>query len=305
MLFLSILFLVIALVTLIACLVYLFKKQKKKGLIAITICVISMFLGNICSHIDDKSNEPLYSVDLKKTDTNYDSSQRMWTLDADKNGKYTLKLRANKDGKITVTSKSDGVYDPNTNFKTKTYNISSGEIIKVPLSVKNDSNTSAANFYIKADDMKAVEVFLSNPNYVKKISSLESSTKTVKPSISKVRTLLKPLAGKDGIDSIKVLGFNTDVAGGSVVIVTDDSNTTIEKSTIDEIIADICQKLSSSPQYVGTGVNIKITSPDYSNDNNVVTGYSHIDTQNLSKINKDNIQQYASDYQNKGDQFNN
>lgn len=300
MLFLSILFLVIALITLITCFVYLFKKQKKKGLIAIGICIISIFLGNICLHIDDKNNEPLYSVDLKKTDTNYDSSERMWTLDADKNGKYTLKLRANKDGKITITTKSDGVYDPNTNFKTKTYNISSGEIIKVPLSVKNDSNTSAADFYIKADDMKTVEVFLSNPNYVKKISSSESSKKTVKPSTAKVRNLLEPLAGKEGIDSIKVLGFDTDVAGGSIVIVTDDSNTTIEKSTIDEIIANVCQKLNSNPQCIGTGVNIKITSPDYSNGNNVVTGYAHVDTQNLSKINKNNVQSNVSDYQNKG-----
>lgn len=297
MLFLSILFFIISIIALIICLVYLFKKRKKKGLIAITICIISMFLGNICSHIDDKNNEPLYSVDLKKTDTNYDSSERMWTLNADKNGKYTLKLKANKDGKITVTSKSD----PNTNFKTKVYNVEADEIVKVPLTVKTGSNNSAANFYIKADNMKTVEVFLSNPNYVEKASSSKSSMETVKPSASKVKNLLKSLAGKEGIDSIKVLGFDTDVAGGSVVIVTDDSKTTIEKSTIDEIIANVCQKLNSNPQPIGTGVNIKITSPDYSNGNNVVTGYAHVDTQNLSKINKDNIQQCVSDYQNKGE----
>lgn len=296
MLFLSILFLVIAFITLITCFVYLFKKQKKKGLIAIGICIISIFLGNICLHIDDKNNEPLYSVDLKKTDTNYDSSERMWTLDADKNGKYTLKLKANKDGKITVTSKSD----PNTNFKTKVYNVKANEVVKVPLTVKTGSNNSAADFYIKADNMKTVEVFLSNPNYVEKESSSESSIETVKPSASKVKSLLKPLAGKEGIDSIKVLGFDTDVAGGSVVIVTDDSNTTIEKATIDEIIANVCQKLNSNPQFIGTGVNIKITSPDYSNGNNVVTGYAHVDAQNLSKITKDNVQQNVSDYQNKG-----
>lgn len=243
------------------------------------------------------NSEPLYSVQLKKTDMNYDSSERMWTLTADKNGKYTLKLKANKSGRITVTSKSD----PNTNFKVKTYNVSSGETIKVPLAVKNDVNTPAADFYIKADNMKTVEVFLSNPNYVEKESSSESSIETVKPSASKVRNLLKPLAGKEGIDSIKVLGFDTDVAGGSVVIVTDDSNTTIEKLTIDEIIANVCQKLNSNPQSIGTGVNIKITSPDYSNGNNVVTGYAHVDTQNLSKVTKDNVQQNVSDYQNKGD----
>lgn len=281
--------------------------MKKLTLICSTVLLGLSLAG--CGRQDKQkstsSNKQLYSVELKKTNTNYDSSERMWTLDADKNGKYTLKLRANKDGKITVTSKSDGVYDPNTDFKTKTYNVSSGETVRVPLSVKNDSNTSAADFYIKADDMKTVEVFLSNPNYVEKESSSESSIETVKPSASKVRDLLKPLAGKEGIDSIKVLGFDTDIAGGSVVIVTDDSNTTIEKSAIDEIIANICQKLDSNPQCVGTGVNIKITSPDYSNDNNVVTGYSHVDTQNLSKINKDNVQQYVSDYQNKGDQFNN
>lgn len=301
MLFLLILFLAIAFIALIACFVYLFKKQKKKGLIAIVICIISIFLGNICSHIDDKNNEPLYSVDLKKTDTNYDSSQKMWTLTADKNGKYTLKLKANKDGKITVTSKSD----PNTNFKVRVYNVKANEVVKVPLTVKTGSNNSAADFYIKADNMKTVEVFLLNPNYVEKESSSESSIGTVKPSASKVRNLLKPLAGKEGIDSIKVLGFDTDVAGGSVVIVTDDSNTTIEKSTIDEIIANVCQKLNSNPQSIGTGVNIKITSPDYSNGNNVVTGYAHVDTQNLSKVTKDNVQQNVSDYQNKGDQFNN
>ena len=107
------------------------------------------------------------------------------------------------------------------------------------------------------------------------------------------------------VDSIKVLGFDTDVAGGSVVIVTDDSNTTIEKATSDEIIANVCQKLNSNSQSIGTGVNIKITSPDYSNGNNVVTGYAHVDTQNLSKVTKDNVQQNVSDYQNKGDQFNN
>lgn len=296
MLFLSVLLFATAIVALISCLIFLFKKQKKKGLIAIIICVLSMFIGNFFVNTDNKNNEPLYSVELKKTDTNYDSSQKMWTLTANKNGKYTLKLKANKDGKITVTSKSD----PNTNFKTKTYNVSSGETIKVPLTVKNDANTPAADFYIKADNMKTVEVFLSNPNYVEKESSSESSIETVKPSASKVRNLLKPLAGKEGIDSIKVLGFDTDVAGGSVVIVTDDSNTTIEKSTIDEIIANVCQKLNSNPQSIGTGVNIKITSPDYSNGNNVVTGYAHVDTQNLSKVTKDNIQSYVNDYQNKG-----
>ncbi|WP_283600724.1 hypothetical protein [Ligilactobacillus aviarius] len=148
--------------------------------------------------------------------------------------------------------------------------------------------------------MKTVEVFLSNPNYVEKESSSESPIETVKPSTSKVRNLLKPLAGKEGIDSIKVFGFNTDVAGGSVIIVTDDSNTTIEKSTVDEIIANVCQKLNSYPQSIGTGVNIKITSPDYSNGNSVVTGYAHVDTQNLSKVTKDNVQNYVSDYQNKG-----
>lgn len=301
MLFLSMLLFATAIVALISCIIFLFKKQKKKGLIAIIICVLSMFIGNFFVNTDNKNNEPLYSVELKKTDTNYDSSQKMWTLTANKNGKYTLKLKANKDGKITVTSKSD----PNTNFKTKTYNVSSGETIKAPLTVKNDANTPAADFYIKADNMKTVEVFLSNPNYVEKESSSESSIETVKPSASKVRNLLKPLAGKEGIDSIKVLGFDTDVAGGSVVIVTDDSNTTIEKSTIDEIIANVCQKLNSNPQSIGTGVNIKITSPDYSNGNNVVTGYAHVDTQNLSKVTKDNVQQNVSDYQNKGDQFNN
>lgn len=301
MLFLSMLLFATAIVALISCIIFLFKKQKKKGLIAIIICVLSMFIGNFFVNTDNKNNEPLYSVELKKTDTNYDSSQKMWTLTANKNGKYTLKLKANKDGKITVTSKSD----PNTNFKTKTYNVSLGETIKVPLTVKNDANTPAADFYIKADNMKTVEVFLSNPNYVEKESSSESSIETVKPSASKVRNLLKPLAGKEGIDSIKVLGFDTDVAGGSVVIVTDDSNTTIEKSTIDEIIANVCQKLNSNPQSIGTGVNIKITSPDYSNGNNVVTGYAHVDTQNLSKVTKDNVQQNVSDYQNKGDQFNN
>ena len=296
MLFLSMLLFATAIVALISCIIFLFKKQKKKGLIAIIICVLSMFIGNFFVNTDNKNNEPLYSVELKKTDTNYDSSQKMWTLTANKNGKYTLKLKANKNGKITVTSKSD----PNTNFKTKTYNVSSGETIKVPLTVKNDANTPAADFYIKADNMKTVEVFLSNPNYVEKESSSESSVETVKPSASKVKNLLKPLAGKEGIDSIKVLGFDTDVAGGSVVIVTDDSNTTIEKSTIDEIIANVCQKLNSNPQSIGTGVNIKITSPDYSNGNNVVTGYAHVDTQNLSKVTKDNVQSYVNDYQNKG-----
>lgn len=296
MLFLSMLLFATAIVALISCILFLFKKQKKKGLIAIIICVLSMFIGNFFVNTDNKNNEPLYSVELKKTDTNYDSSQKMWTLTANKNGKYTLKLKANKDGKITVTSKSD----PNTNFKTKTYNVSSGETIKVPLTVKNDANTPAADFYIKADNIKTVEVFLSNPNYVEKESSSESSIETVKPSASKVRNLLKPLAGKEGIDSIKVLGFDTDVAGGSVVIVTDDSNTTIEKSTIDEIIANVCQKLNSNPQSIGTGINIKITSPDYSNGNNIVTGYAHVDAQNLSKVTKDNVQQNVSDYQNKG-----
>lgn len=297
MLFLSMLLFSTSIVALVSCLIFLFKKQKKKGLIAIAICVISIFVSNFFMEINDKNNEPLYSIELKKTDTNYDSSQRMWTLTADKNGKYTLKLKANKDGKITVTSKSD----PNTNFKTKVYNVKANEVVKVPLTVKTDSNNSAADFYIKADNMKTVEVFLSNPNYVEKESSSESSIETVKPSASKVKSLLKSLAGKEGIDSIKVLGFDTDVAGGSVVIVTDDSNTTIEKSTIDEIIANVCQKLNSNPQSIGTGVNIKITSPDYSNGNNVVTGYAHVDTQNLSKITEDNVQQNVSDYQNKGD----
>ena len=301
MLFLSMLLFATAIVALISCIIFLFKKQKKKGLIAIIICVLSMFIGNFFVNTDNKNNEPLYSVELKKTDTNYDSSQRMWTLTADKNGKYTLELKANKDGKITVTSKSD----LNTNFKTKVYNVKASEVVKVPLTVKTGSNTPAADFYIKADNMRTVEVFLLNPNYVEKESSSESSIETVKPSASKVKSLLKPLAGKEGIDSIKVLGFDTDVAGGSVVIVTDDSNTTIEKATIDEIIANVCQKLNSNSQSIGTGVNIKITSPDYSNGNNVVTGYAHVDTQNLSKVTKDNVQQNVSDYQNKGDQFNN
>ena len=273
----------------------------KKIVLSCGIVLLGFGLAGCSQEKTINNSEPLYSVQLKKTDTNYNSSQRMWTLTADKNGKYTLELKANKDGKITVTSKSD----PNTNFKTKVYNVKASEVVKVPLTVKTGSNTPAADFYIKADDMRTVEVFLSNPNYVEKESSSESSIETVKPSASKVKSLLKPLAGKEGIDSIKVLGFDTDVAGGSVVIVTDDSNTTIEKSTINEIIANVCQKLNSNPQSIGTGVNIKITSPDYSNGNNVVTGYAHVDTQNLSKITEDNVQQNVSDYQNKGGDFNN
>ena len=156
--------------------------MKKLTLIFSTV-LLGLSLTGCGSQDKQKStsnDKQLYSVELKKTDTNYDSSERMWTLNADKNGNYTLKLKANKDGKITVTSKSD----PNTNFKTKTYTVSSGETIKVPLTVKNDINTPAADFYIKADDMKTVEVFLSNPNYVEKESSSESSNGTVSPQES-------------------------------------------------------------------------------------------------------------------------
>ena len=189
MLFLLTLLFATAIVALICCLIFLFKKQKKKGLIAIAICVISIFIGNFFMEINDKSDAPLYSIELKKTDTNYDSSERMWTLTADKDGKYTLKLKANKSGKITVTSKSD----PNTNFKVKTYNVSSRETIKVPLAVKNDTNTPAADFYIKAGNMKTVEVFLSNPNYVKKSQSSSSEVSSQESLANLKATISSPM----------------------------------------------------------------------------------------------------------------
>lgn len=201
----SILFTVIGIVALVFCFVYIFKKQKQKGLIAVVVCVISIFIGNIF-----------------------------------------LKIYDNNQGSSSSVTKTSSV------------------LRKTNESSQNVSNTS------------------------------------------KVKKLVKPLSGKDGIDSIKVLGFdNTDIAGGSIVVVTDDSKNAIEKSTIDEIIASLCQKLGSDLSIVGTGVNIKITSPDYATDNDVVTGYAHVDKDNLTKINKDNIQQYVSDYQNKGNQFNN
>ena len=189
MLFLSMLLFATSIVALVSCLIFLFKKQKKKGLIAIAICVISIFVGNFFMEINDKNDEPLYSVELKKTDTNYDSSQRMWTLTADKNGKYTLKLKANKDGKITVTSKSD----PNTNFKVRVYNVKANEVVKVPLTVKTGSNNSAADFYIKADDMRTVEVFLSNPNYVEKSQSSSSEVSSQESLANLKATISSPM----------------------------------------------------------------------------------------------------------------
>ena len=91
----------------------------KKLTLICSLALLGLSLSGCGSQDKQKStssNKQLYSVELKKTDTNYDSSERMWTLNADKNGKYTLKLKANKDGKITVTSKSDGVYNPNTDL---------------------------------------------------------------------------------------------------------------------------------------------------------------------------------------------
>lgn len=161
----------------------------KKFIFSCGIVLLGLGLAGCGQEKTINNSEPLYSVQLKKTDMNYDSSERMWTLTADKNGKYTLKLKANKSGRITVTSKSD----PNTNFKVKTYNVSSGETIKVPLAVKNDVNTPAADFYIKANNMKTVEVFLSNPNYVEKSQSSSSEVSSQESLANLKATISSPM----------------------------------------------------------------------------------------------------------------
>lgn len=243
--------------------------------------------------------QPLYSVNVKKDDGNYVAGE--WMFSANKNGNYDLQLKANKSGQITVTS--DG--DPDTTFTSKTYNVHKGDIVNVPLTVKSDKNTPGAEFYVKAKGTKTTRVFLGNPNYVEQSSSSEESSTNSTNTASIVESMLKPLIGKDNIKSIKIMGFtNTDIAGGSVIIATNTASNLIESKTINSIIADVCQKLNSNPSVTGTGITIKIISPDLANNHNIMTGHANIESKNFGKINANNVQKYANYYTNKGNQSN-
>ena len=245
--------------------------------------------------IEAYKKEPLYSVNVKKDDDNYDDNG--WMFNANKNGNYDLQLKANKSGQITVTSDDD----PDTTFTSKTYNVHKGDIVNVPLTVKSDKNTPGAEFHVKAKGTKTTNVFLGNPNYVEQSSSSEQSSDNSTNTASIVKSMLKPLIGKDNIKSIKVLGFDDiNIAGGSAIIVTDDFSNVIDSQTIDSIIAAVCQKLNSNPGVTGTGITIKIVSPDPANNHNIMTGHANIDSKNFGKINSDNIQEYTADYANKG-----
>lgn len=130
-------------------------------------------------------------------------------------------------------------------------------------------------------------------------SSIKSSSNQM--SAAAVDDALEPLKkDSDLIDSFKVIGFDTDGAGGTVIIKTVDLNNIITKDKINNIIVKVCQLLAKNPQVAGTGVNIKITSLDTDNGNYVVTGYAHVDSKQFANVNSDNVSTTTQDYQNNG-----
>ena len=159
----------------------------------------------------------------------------------------------------------------------------------------NEEAESSSSSHISSIAKKSSVIKKANSS----ISSSSSSVSAMSPTA--VKKALKPLADDSNlVDSVKVNGFNTDGAGGAVIIKTTDFDNVVAASDIDKIIVKTCQLLAKKPQITGTGLNIKVVSPDAANGNNVETGYAHVDSNQLANVNDDNIATAVQDYQNKG-----
>ena len=246
-----------------------------------------------------EKNVPVCSVDVHKTDENYLDGE--WMLSADKNGNYNLKLKINKDGQITITSKENGVYSSETNFKSKTYEVKKGEKITVPLNIKHSPNDAGATFIIRSGNKTITKVLISNPN--NNIASTSSSTNGASisvPNLSTVKSEMKDLNDSKLIKKIKVEGFNTPGAGGSLIILANNSSDSISQQDVNDIIITICQKLNENKAALGTGVVIKINAMEPSVDHFIMVGHAYVATDDVSKINTKNISSITKDYENKG-----
>lgn len=106
----------------------------------------------------------------------------------------------------------------------------------------------------------------------------------------------------DNVDAkVEVTGYDYST-GGSVIVKLNDSVLSVDKSDIDQTIASVCKALSKMNYKKYDGVNIKVEAEN--NDNYSTVGYAHVDKNNIPKINKSNVQNNVSDYQNKGGDFN-
>lgn len=105
---------------------------------------------------------------------------------------------------------------------------------------------------------------------------------------------LSPLKKLNDVNSITVIN-------NTVIINTMTNNTNTTKQEINKLIAAVCQKLSANPATaLKDGVNIEITAPDYTNSNSICMGYAHVDSNNLTKVNSNNVSSAVQQYENKG-----
>lgn len=121
--------------------------------------------------------------------------------------------------------------------------------------------------------------------------AISSSAKT---TMLVMQNELSPLKKLHDINSITV-------SDNTVIINTMTNNTNTTKQEINKLIAAVCQKLSANSAVITKdGVNIEITSPDYTNSNSIRMGYAHVDRNNLTKVNSNNISSVVQQYENKG-----
>lgn len=122
-------------------------------------------------------------------------------------------------------------------------------------------------------------------------TTISSSTKN---TMLVIQNELSPLKKLHAVNAITVMN-------NTVVINTMTPNNEITKQTINDLITAVCQKLSTKPAIISkTGINIEITSPDYTNSKSIRTGYAHVDSANLAKVTSSNLSSVVQNYENNG-----
>lgn len=99
------------------------------------------------------------------------------------------------------------------------------------------------------------------------------------------------------VKKVKVTGFKD--YGGGVIITLDSDPLQVDKSDVNAVIADTCKAISTMNYKKFDGVNIKVVATDPAK-NHPVVGYANVDMKKIKDVNKNNVANVVSEYQNSG-----
>lgn len=279
-------------------------KNKQKILLGIA----ALLSIGLCACGENLADDSIFNVNIKKTDTTWDSQEKQYTITANHQGKTNIPLKIKNSGIVTITTYKDGVYDPGTTFKSEKLKVKKGECVEIPVSVINNDSNGGAVFYIKAKDTPTQTVFVGNPNMKDNTdnsnnnsSMSESNDSSSNNSDNSTNNQIKDSLNsidKDQyhIKSFKITGFDEDdIAGGAIVVKTSYPRESLESDDVDNIIYATCNAIKNDN--IGTGINIKIVAPTGTNGHSTV-GSCHVSPSQIKKVTKDDVDENVSDYSN-------